>query len=236
LLAAFATQALGANPVPPELERALSLFHAEGAPGWAFTQTTASGSQSLVEHYNPAKPEFARWTLLQKNGATPTEAELREYQEHLSRRTGNATAPNVKDQIDPASCELVRTENDRASYRFHLRPGGSDDRSAAHMTAIFTLHKPTATIECVELAAFEPFSPMFAVKIAEAKTTMLYSLPENDRPSLLKQIDLRIRGRALWFKSLDEDMTVIYSDPEYIGKKTAPTTPENPARPTEPAR
>jgi len=235
LFAALTIASLHASPAPAELDRALKLFRAEGARGWAFVQTTESGGKSLVEHYDPAKPEFSRWTLLKKNGAPPTAPELKEYRERLSRRTSGDTAPNVKDQLDPASCELVQADEIRASYRFHLRPGASDDSSAAHMTATFTLNKPTETIEQVELNAFEPFSPMFIIKINEAKTTMSYSLPESGRPSLLQRIVVHIRGRALWFKSLDEDMTVAYSDHEYSFRKPAEPVTENPARPTEPA-
>jgi hypothetical protein len=75
---------------------------------------------------------------------------------------------------------------------------------------------------------------MFIVKINEAKTTITYSLPESGRPSLLQQIVVHIRGRALWFKSLDEDMTVAYSDHEYSFRKPTPLT-QDPARPVEPA-
>ncbi len=236
LIASLALTALraGPNPLPSELNRALKLFRAEGAQHWAFIQTTESGGKSLVEHFDPSKPEFSRWTLLKKNGTEPTEPELKDYQERLSRRT-NGTAPNVKDQIDPATCEQVSSDNLRDAYRFHLQTGDKGDRSAAHMTATFTLHKPTGVIERVELTAFEPFSPMLTVKITEAKTTMLYSLPEADRPSLLQKITVSRRGRAMWLKSLDEDMTVTYSNHEYTGRKLAPPTPENPARPSEPA-
>ena len=34
-----------------------------------------------------------------------------------------------------------------------------------------------------------------------------------------RDLTLRIRGRAMWFKSLDQDMTVAYSDHTYAGKK-----------------
>jgi len=74
---------------------------------------------------------------------------------------------------------------------------------------------------------------MFAVKVNEAKTTILYSLPTAERPTLLQQINVHIRGRAMWIKSLDEDMTVTYSEHAFVGKKPAvqPPAPENPARP-----
>jgi len=230
LLAALLGTSLPAGTVPPELDRALKLFRAEGARGWAFVQTTESGGENMVEHYVPAKPEFSRWTLLKKENRQPTPAELKEYQDRLSRRTSGSTAPNVKDQIDLASCECIHADETRAAYCFHLLPGASDDRSAAHLTATFTLHKPTSTIERVELAAFEPFSPVFIVKITEAKTIMIYSLPDEHRPSLLQQITVHLRGRALWLKSLDEDMTVTYSEHKYTGRQPVAAGVENPAR------
>lgn len=231
LLLLPALTVLQAVTVPPELDRALKLFRAEGAPHWAFIQTTDADGKSLVEHFDPAKPEFSRWTLLKKNGAAPSEAELKEYRERLSRRT-SGTAPNVKDQIDSATCEIVSDEVERASYRFRLEPGAKADKSAAHMHAIFTLHKPTGVIERVELSAFEPFSPVLAVKISEAKTTMIYSVPTDGRPSLLQQITVHMRGRAMWIKSLDANMTVTYTEHTFAGKKPAaatPPAPENPA-------
>ena len=231
LVALPAMTVLRAGIVPPELDRALKLFRAEGSPNWAFIQTTDSGDKNLVEHFDPAKPEFSRWTLLKKNGVAPTDSDLKEYRDRLSRRT-SGTAPNVKDQIDRATCELLSEEAERATYRFRLQTGENGDRSAAHMDVVFTLHKTTGIIERVELSAFEPFSPMFTVKITEAKTTMSYSLPTAERPTLLQQITMHIRGSAMWFKSLDADMTVTYSDHTFAGKKPAVAAPpalENPA-------
>lgn len=208
-----------AGPVPPELDAALKDFRTEGTRGWSFTQTTVAGKQSLVERYNPVKPEFNRWTLLKKDGREPTEAERKDYLDRLSRRSRGDTAPDVKKNLDLASCEKVREEGDRAAYKFRLKPGADDDKSAAHMAVTFTFHQPTRTIERVELASFEPFSPMFMVKIDEARTVLDYSLPEGDRPTLLKEVKVKVRGTTMWFKSLNEDMTVTYSDYEYAGKK-----------------
>lgn len=79
---------LTAGTLPPEFETALKTFRADGAKGWAFTQTTKARKDSLVEQYDPAKPEFVRWTLIEKNGKAPTEKEAREYQEKHTRRSG----------------------------------------------------------------------------------------------------------------------------------------------------
>jgi len=223
LLACLAFITLGyrllAGPTPPELATALKDFRAEGSKGWSFTQTTVSSDRSRVERFDPLGKNFLNWTLLQQDGHAPTEEEIRKYTDHKTRRTSGETAPNVKDQIAPGTCEVLEETPERGVYRFQLRQGDEDDSSAQFMRVAFTLHRPSATIEKVELASTEPFSPVLMVKIQEARTVMTYSLPEGERPTLLKDVAVRVRGRAMWFRSLDQDMTVTYSDYVYAGKK-----------------
>jgi hypothetical protein len=203
---------LHAGPVPPELEKALATFQSEGTRGWAFTQTTQSSDSTLVERYDPSKPEFNRWKLLQKDGREPTEAEVKTYKDALGRGNREQAAPNVKNQVQQDTCEPLGEENGRARYRFQLKPGGEDDKSAEHMVVIFSLHLSTGTIERVELVSVRPFSPMFGVKIEEARTVIDYTLPDEARPTLLKEIHVSVRGRAMLFKSLDRTMAVTYAD------------------------
>jgi hypothetical protein len=211
LLIALSSHA-SAESLPPELARALDAYQAEGTKTWAFTQTTASTSKSMVERYDPSKPEFSRWKLLSKDGRPPTEEELAQYNRMLGQRTRTQTAPNVKEQIRRETCEALGVDNGVARFRFLLKPGADDDKSAEHMAVTFSLHNESETITEVELASIRPFSPMFAVKIEEARTTIRYTLPDGQRPTLLRDIAVRVRGRAMFFKSLDQDMTVTYSD------------------------
>lgn len=198
--------------VPPELTAALKTFRTDAPNGWSFTQTSATEDKMLVERFDAAQPDFDRWTLLQKDGRAPDADEQRDYKEKLSRRSRGGTAPKLTDQFDLTAMETVADTLERATYRFRLRPGESDDRTAAFLRVTLVLHKPTRTVESLEFASTGGFSPTFAVKIAEMKTAMVFSLPVGDRPSLLQRVTTRLRGRAFYFKSLDADMTVDFSD------------------------
>jgi hypothetical protein len=204
---------------PPELEAALKDFHSEPPRAWSFTQTTIAEGKSTVERCNAARPEFDRWTLVQKDGRTPTADELKDYYEGRSRRSRTGTAPKLAEQLDLTSVETVTQTSERATYRCRLRPGEARDQTAPHLRATIVLHRPTRTIESVELASVEPFAPTLGVKIAELKTVMTYALPAGDTPSLPQKVTTRIRGRAFIFKSLDGDMTVTFSDYAKAGKK-----------------
>ncbi len=210
---------LQAESLPPDLAAALKDFRSDGPKGWGYTQTTVAGSESLVERFNPAEPDFQRWTLVRKNGQAPTPDETRDYNEGRSRRSSGATAPRLQDQLDDTSATFVRTEGERTVWHFRLQSGGLDDRAASFMAVTITFHQPTRTIEQVEIASIAPFSPVFGVKIAGTMTRMHYSLPTPERPSLLLAVTIQVRGRAFWFKSLDQDMTVTYTDQTYPFKK-----------------
>ncbi len=191
---------------------ALQTFRTDGPRGWSFTQTTESGDQRRVERFDPAQPEFTRWSLLELDGRAPTTDELHDYRQKVTRRSSANNAPHLTNQFDLSTLELVTTSVDRTTWRCRLKPSESGDATAEHLTATLTFHSPTQTIESVEIASTEPFAPTLGVKITELKTTLTYSLPTDDRPSLLLKSTTRLRGRAFLLKSLDADMSVTFTD------------------------
>jgi hypothetical protein len=209
---------VAAAAVPPALDAALKNFRADPPRGWSYTQTTAAQGESTVERYDATKPEFERWSLVQKNGRTPTAGETATYNEIRSRRSRGGTAPKLTDQIDTTSIEILADTPERATFRTRLAPGERGDVTAAFLRLTVVVHKPTATIAALELTSAGEFSPTFAVKIAEMKTAMTYSLPAGDTPSFPEKVTTRVRGRAFLFRSLDADMTVTYSDYAKAGK------------------
>ncbi|MEX2044227.1 MAG: hypothetical protein WD941_02665 [Opitutus sp.] len=200
--------------VPPELDGALRDFRPDPPPGWSYTQTTVAGGKSIVERHNAAKPAFDRWSLVRQDGREPTPDELRHYMERRSRWSRTGTAPRITEQFDPGTIELVTESSDRAVYRARLRPGEMTDRTARFLRVAITLHKPTRTIETLELASVGAFSPTFGVRISTMQTIMTYMPPSGDMPTLPGSVATRVRGRAYLVKSLDADMTVTYSDYE----------------------
>lgn len=205
--------------VPPELSAALEAYRGDPPRGWSFTQTTTAEGKSTVERCDAAKPEFDRWSLVQKDGRTPTSDETRDYDEIRSRRSRGGTAPKLTDQFDLTTLEDVSDSPERATYRVRLKPGESGDKTAEFLRMTIVLHKPSRTIESLELASTGEFHPTLGVKIAEMKTVMTYSLPTASQPSLPLLVATRLRGRAFIFKSLDADMTVAFTNYERVGRK-----------------
>lgn len=210
LWCAFLNPALA--EVPRDLAAALKSFHADAPKGWSFTQTTTAEGESTVERCDATRPEFDRWALIQKNGRAPTPDEISHYAEMRSRRSRGGTAPSITDQLDLNTVETVRDGPDDAAYACRLKTGEKGDDTARFLRATLVVNKATSTITSLELASIGPFSPTLAVRIEEMRTTLTYLPPTSDRPSLPRAVTTRVRGRAFWFKSLDADRVVEFSD------------------------
>lgn len=219
LWAYLATVSSAFAAVPPALEAALRTFRADPPRGWSFTQTTEGEGKSTVERSDAAKPEFDRWSLLQKDGHVPTADEATHYRDIRSRHSRTGAAPNLIEQLDLTTVEVAAEEAEKITYRCRLRPKESGDRTAEHLHATVVLHRATTTIIAIELTNREPFQPALGVSIQEMNTRLTYSIPTADTPSLPQSVQTRVRGTAFWFKSLDADMSVTFSDYVRIWKK-----------------
>lgn len=205
--------------VPPDLASALKTFRTDAPRGWSFIQTTHAQGQSRVEQFDAARPEFDRWTLLKQDGRAPSDEEQSDYQQKLTRRSSNRTAPLLTEQLDLSNPETVSETPGRATYRCRLKPGEAGDKTAAFLRVTLVVDKPTHCIESLEISSTGEFSPTFGVKIAEMKTVMTYGLPSHGTPSLPLTVTTRLRGRAFLVKSLDAEMTLVYTDYAKVGKK-----------------
>lgn len=204
---------------PPELTAALKTFRTDPPKGWAYTQDTNAEGKSLVERYDAARPDFERWSIVRKDGRSPTDDEQRDYKEKLTRRSRGGTAPLITDQLALDTLETLADAPERGTYRCKLKRGEAADLTADFLRVTLILHKPTQTIESLEIASVSEFSPTFAVKIVEMKTILTFSLPTADAPSLPQKVTTHLRGRAFYFKSLDADMIVSFSDYAKVGKR-----------------
>ncbi len=205
--------------VPPDLAIALKTLRTDAPRVWSITQTTHAQGQSRVEHFDAARPEFDRWTLLKQDGRAPSNEEQNDYKQKLARRSSDRTAPLLTEQLDLSRPETVSETPARATYRCRLKPGEAGDKTAAFLRVTLVVDKPTQCIELLEIASIGEFSPTFGVKIVEMKTVMTYSLPSASTPSLPLTVATHLRGRAFLVKSLDAEMTVVFEDYAKAGKK-----------------
>jgi hypothetical protein len=218
-LLVFFVAGVARGAAPAELAEALQHFRSDPPPGWSYTLTTAGEGKSMVERCDAAKPEFDRWSLVSKDGRPPTPDESQDYFEGRSRRSRGGTAPKLAEQLDLDSVQTLGVTAEQATFACGLRRGDAADTVSPHLRATLVVHRPTHCILSIELASTGEFSPSLVMTIATMTTLMTYSLPDEHRPSLPQKVETHVRGRAFWFKSIDGDLTMTFSDYENVRAK-----------------
>lgn len=221
---------LQGTPLPAEMKDALSRFRTEGPFGWSFTQSSCDAEgKSLVETYDPVQSPPFRWELITKNGAPPNEEDKNQYRQNKVLRSSTLDAPRLESRLDQDSCELIEETPLQMKCRLGLKPGDPSDESSQFMSVLLVLDRPAKTITRVEISNTRPFSPTFGVSIQHSNTSLDYSVPIGDRPSLLLGAEIRIQGRLFWLKTLDQRMTITWTGHHHSGKQSSVLSRPGPA-------
>jgi len=202
---------LPAAPLPEPFRRALAGFVGEVPSGWAYTLTTTRDADVTVERFDPGRPG-AQWTLLQRNGRTPTADEVRQYQSFKTAHVpGTVRANFARGDLDLSSVTLFRDDPARPVYRCRFRED-LDDSLLNRLELFLTLDVAAGYFSRYELKLTEPYTPVLSVKITALTVTADFQPPADGRPALPVSSRSVFQGRVLFFKSTAEDLTIAYSD------------------------
>ena len=221
-LALALTLSVRATEVPAYVREALSHFISDAPKGWAYTLTTTKDGDTSIERYDPGQPIGAQWTLLQRNGRPPTDNERQRYIQYKTGTTQGTTraATFEKNDIDFGTLRLVREDAARAEFESRFREG--DNKMLAHFVVNLTFSKSPAVLEKFALRLGAPFSPVIGVRMKELFVDMTFSPATVDRPSLPLTSTSRFHGRFMLVKSIDEEISISYSDYSRVPTAAAP--------------
>jgi hypothetical protein len=213
LLCLFLLPALAiAAEAPALLNEALARFTSDAPRGWAYTLTTTRGGETSVERYDPSRPKGGEWTLLQRDGRAATADEIERYLRYKASSTPpTARATFEKGDLDRGTFTLVREDATTAEFRGRFREDLKEPL-LSHLFLDLKIEKQPVAVQSFTLRLAGPFSPALGVKMTELEVSMEFSPPTEDRPSLPRASRSRFRGRLFFFKSIEEDLRIAYSD------------------------
>lgn len=211
LIGLLSALTLNAAELPNFLKEALAGFATEVPPDYAYTLTTRRGSDVSVERFDPSRPLTEQWTLLQRNQRPATPEENARYRSYRISTAPNVRATFTRENIDPASFQLVSETESHAEYRGRFRKD-IPDPMLPRLEIILTVAKQPPAVEHYVLRLTEPFSPVLTVKMLELRLETSLTPPTGVVPALPKRTTSRFRGRIIYFKSIDEDIQTDYAD------------------------
>lgn len=208
LLAVAATAA----ELPSYFAAALARFTSDAPRGWAYTLTTTREGDTSVERYDPSRPKGGEWTLLERNGRAATADEIERYLRYKASSTPpTARATFEKGDLDRSTFELVSETATSAVFRGRFREDLKEPL-LAHLLLELQIAKADPAVQSFTMRLTAPFTPALGVKMHELEVAMEFSPPSDDRPSLPRASRSRFRGRLFFFKSIEEDLRIVYSD------------------------
>jgi hypothetical protein len=204
--------------------QALTSLDETSLEGWAFTETTVRNGTETVAHYDPSRPEGERWTLHTVDGRQPTDDEIEKFEK---QRSGRHREEDEEDEeqgfsavIEAESLVSLKDSPTHAVYRFKPSSGeeGEDDGMSEHLDGLLRISKEGPFVESLEMRSREPFSPAFSVKIKEFSTVMTFAPVGEERTVLPESVKVRMVGRAMLLKKLDETVETRFSDYRFVGQ------------------
>jgi len=216
VMAAVAGAAAGSQP--DLLERALETHERFDQREWAYTITIVEDGKTTVARHDPKRPTADRWTLVSIDGLGPTPAEFEKFREDhtdASDEESESSGEEVREMISAGSTKLVEETADYAVYSFEPTGENEEDQEFnRHLDATLRIAKnrDAPYVESIEMRADKPVSAAIGVKIKEFLTVMTFGPVGAERSVLPLTVDVRLKGRALLIKKLDQAVEVRYTD------------------------
>jgi hypothetical protein len=213
----------------PELVRQ-ALKATEGGPtrDWAFTETTRKDGKISVSRFDPRQPDGERWTLLTVDGREPTDGERRQMEERRKARrggrgeeeSGEADDDRLIDMIQPGSMRLLEETPTHARYSF--TPTSNDEKDAAlyeHVDATLLVARAGPYVAELDLRSSAPFKPAFGITVSEFVMTLAFAPVAPGEAVVPSSVFVRMAGRAMLVKAIDETVEVSFDDYERVGEE-----------------
>ena len=90
--------------------------------------------------------------------------------------------------------------------------GDEEDEMARNVRGLVVFGKPDLRPQRMSLTLDEPFSPAPTVKISEFRQEMVFAVEPVTNATVLVEMNMVMRGRALVFKKMENETRAVFSD------------------------
>jgi len=204
------------------LGKATDALDSDYASDWAFTETSVDSEIMTVARFDPSAPDGKRWHLLTVNGRNPTATEVADFREERAEdfpEDGADDDPgnDVEAMVQPDSLSLIEETDDYWLFNFLPAEDEDDEGILEHVDATLKIVKGGPYMEFISLQSNKPFRPQFGVKISNLTTRLVFGPAAMNGPIVPVSVDIRIKARAFLAISIDETVSISFSDYEYVG-------------------
>ena len=228
VIAGFSTFALADDiavaTLKQNISQAITQFEQTPREQWSYRISRYENEEgdvtSSIELFDPAKEMEKRWSLLQINGETPTEKQLKKFTKDKVKKASKKEKGNIsialQDIVQLEGMQLIdeKADNLRASFDVNLERLG--DKASQSLQGVLTYNKNAHFIETIEITNTDTFSPVFSAKITDFKLT--FRFVKIDEAVLPHEHELQMKGTFAFFTEIDEVSKDTISDYRFVGE------------------
>ena len=207
-----------------KISNAISAFEQTKRRHWSYQISRYENEEgditSSVEQFNAASPAVNKWTLLEINGALPTQKQKAKFHEQKTaqaakKRKGSNYSFKLREIIQSDSLTLTKEDDQYlyASFNVYLDKLGKEAKDKLRGKLLY--HKDKDFIEKITIVNKAPFSPVFSANIEDL--TLTFQFIEKNGQILPVKHELAMQGNFAFFTEIDEVSTDTYSHYQYVG-------------------
>jgi len=178
---------------------------------WTYTQQTNNDGEITIATNKPSREKSMRLQLLEIDGQSPSAEQLRDFSREQQKRFEEEGQQDrsFATLIDVTTLQLV--EQDREKTLLSFTPfieELKDERSK--LTGSLRLNNTSGLIDTISIINTEVLKPAFSVKLKRYQTRFSFTVVE--QLLLLSHMSVDLAGKVGFFKSIDVDLAVEFSD------------------------
>jgi len=204
---------------PIMVETALNKLAADSTNQYSYTKKTIATESTRTIKYDPTEKGSDRWELVSVNGQPPTKEEMKSfYEEKAKNEEKNGRSFSVvSDQMRDFS--LISETDDMIKYSYRVE-SEKNKKMTEKLLCEMDIYKSDTSLAEITMEITEPVSPMVSVKLEEFRVQMKFDRYQPTGSPVIAQTQTRIKGKAMLFKKIDQNVMEKYYDYQLV-KKTA---------------
>ncbi|MBN2282230.1 MAG: hypothetical protein JXQ65_16730 [Candidatus Marinimicrobia bacterium] len=200
---------------PEIVTAAFEKVNADTVHQYRFKKSVRASDNTQILQYDPTQEGSDCWQLISVNDQPPDKNQLREFYKEMSKNGKDSNKSLSFDTKDMKDFLLLQETSKIMEYAFAIN-GDEDDKMAENLKCSLCINKSDTTINRIAMLLTEPVSPMISVKIDEFRVEMVFDKIAETGSTLIKETQTRIKGKAMVFKEIDENVTEKYFDYQLV--------------------
>ena len=217
ILISFALIKPVAGKTPEPLAKAFEKMEADSIYTYAYLTKTVNRNASFSESYNPERPIGQRWKLLSVHGEDADRKKINKsiIEKNRLEKSHKENSRRKLDEKDMQNFKLLNDSSNILIYSFELNPK-ENKKMAEFVEGQIMIDESQNRIQEITMYNKAPFSPALSVNIDLFRMNMKFQKQDQTGANKIKSVYTKIKGTALVFKKIDQEVKIEYFDYKLI--------------------